>query len=131
MPGELELTLILCAGLFGGQPEVRVPDEIAAGRHHVRVDCLTDEHAIEVGLDRRSSYDSVHQALVAAALTGRAPKVVMIDTDGVEDATEFQVKAAARASSVRLVVLDVDYLLRWRMTAPFRERRASLQSALR
>ena len=36
----------------------------------------------KVGLDRRSSLDSVQQALFYASLTGKMPAVVIYDTDG-------------------------------------------------
>lgn len=130
MAGEVELALILCAGLLGGEAEVRVPYAIDAGEHHVRIDCLTDTDAIEVGLDnKRSSLDSVQQALFAADLTGRRPVVVLIDTDGQEDAMQYRIERAARRSDVRFIVCARDFLLRWRMTEPFRARRETLRLA--
>jgi hypothetical protein len=123
---EADLIPIICVLLLGGTPETRIDYHIADGAHHIRADCVTDNHAIEIGLDgRRSSLDSVQQALFAADLTGRAPMVVLVDTDGVEDAIEFRVETAARAAQVRYVVLDIDFLLRLRMTAPFRTARAA------
>lgn len=123
---EADLIPILCALFLGGTPEQRIEYRIADGAHHIRADCITDDHAIEVGLDgRRSSLDSVQQALFAAELTGRAPMVVLIDTDGVEDAIEYRVETAARAARVRYMVVDADFLLRLRMTAPFRAARAA------
>jgi len=47
----------------------------------------------------------------------------LIDTDGREDPTEFQVETAARATGVSYRVIDVDFLIRLQMTAPFRNRR--------
>jgi hypothetical protein len=121
---EADLIPIICAILLGGDPEVRVGYTIAGGPHHIRIDCLTDAHAIEIGLDgRRSSLDSVQQALFAAGLTARAPLVVLVDTDGTEDAIEYRVKTAARIAGVSYRALDVDFLLRLQMTAPFRAMR--------
>jgi hypothetical protein len=126
---EADLIPILCTFLLGGEPEVRVGYSIDAGAHYIRIDCLTDTHAVEIGLDgRRSSLDSVQQALFAAALTGRAPMVVLVDTDGAEDPVEFNVKTAAGAADVAYRVIDADFLLRLQMTEPFRAKRAELLS---
>jgi hypothetical protein len=126
---EADLIPILCSLMLSGTPEARVEYSIAEGTHHIRVDCLTETHGIEIGLDgRRSSLDSVQQALFAAALTGRAPMVVLIDTDGAEDAVEYRVETAARAAGVTYRVVDVDFLVRLQMTAHFRAMRERLLS---
>jgi hypothetical protein len=120
---ESDLIPIICLLLFGGEPEVRVDYTINDGSHFIRADCITDTHAIEVGLDdRRSSYDSVHQAIFAAHLTDRLPMVVIVDTNGVEERAEFQVETVARALGVEYRAIDRDFLLRMQMTAPFRAR---------
>ncbi|MDU8912359.1 hypothetical protein [Aestuariicoccus sp. MJ-SS9] len=122
MAGEVELTAILCSLILGGEMEVR-HDYIAAGSaRHVRVDCETPTHVVEVGVDaKRSSFDSLHQALFAAEITGKLPMVVMIDTNGVEEGEEFQVETVARRTGVSYFTVDKDFLIRWRMTAPFRD----------
>lgn len=128
--GELELAAILCGLLLGGQTEVRHDYQVALGareerRHWISVDCETETHVIEIGLDdRRSSYDSLHQALFAAELTGKLPMVVIIDTNGVEEAAQFQVETVARAQGVSYLTVTEDLLIRWQMTAPFRQRQA-------
>ncbi|MEM6609912.1 MAG: hypothetical protein AAF689_15200 [Pseudomonadota bacterium] len=123
---ESDLLHIICVLVLGGTPEVRTPYAIETGEHFVRIDCLTDTHAVEIGLDdRRSSHDSVHQAIFAAELTDRAPMVVIVDTNGVEEATEYQIDTVARALDVEYRVLDRDFLLRVQMTAPFRARALS------
>lgn len=121
MPGETHLAAILCSLILGGEAEVR-HDYVAAGRsHHIRVDCETDSHVYEVGFDgTRSSFDSVHQALFAAQLTGKHPAVVIIDTDGVAGAVEYQMRRVAAATGVSFLSTDKDFLIRWQMTAPFR-----------
>lgn len=118
---EADVIPILCAMLLGGSPEVRVPYDLHAGDTYVRVDCVTETHAIEVGLDaRRSSYDSLIQAMFAAEVTELAPMVVLIDTDGVEDSAEYVVETATRAAGVAYRVYDLDALIRYQMTLPFR-----------
>jgi hypothetical protein len=91
-------------------------------QHHIRVDCETKTHVIEVGFDgKRSSRDSVHQALFAAGLSGKLPMVVIIDTNGLEENIQYQVETVSSASNVSYMTVTEDYLVRWRMTAPFRQ----------
>ncbi len=124
---EADLIPIICMALFAGEPEVRVNYTIDDGTHYIRADCITDTHAIEIGLDdRRSSFDSVHQAIFAAHLTDRLPMVVMVDTNGVEERAEFQVETVARQLGVAYLVFDLDFLIRMQMTAPFRTRRTPI-----
>jgi hypothetical protein len=121
---EADAILILCA-LLGGEPEVRVPYTIDAVETYVRVDCITDTHAIEMGLDTtRSAYDSVHQATFNAIRTDRLPMVILIDTDGIESQYEYQIETVSRHHGVDYAVWDEDRLIRWQMTAPFRARLA-------
>lgn len=121
MTGETDLAAILCSLILGGEVEVRHDYTAAGETRHIRVDCETPTHVVEVGFDgKRSSYDSVHQALFAAHLTGKLPMVVIIDTDGKEEAVEFQVETTARMANVSYLTTDKDFLIRWQMTAPFR-----------
>ncbi|MBF9034485.1 hypothetical protein HKCCE2091_09560 [Rhodobacterales bacterium HKCCE2091] len=120
---EFEFIPIVCGLILGGAWEQTEAYGIHAGDHRIRADCVTETHAVEIGLDdRRSSYDSVHQAIFAAHLTGREPMVVIIDTNGIEDAAEYQVETVARLAGVEYRVYDRDYLLRVQMTEPFRSR---------
>ncbi|MBF9043830.1 hypothetical protein HKCCE4037_10870 [Rhodobacterales bacterium HKCCE4037] len=117
---EAQAILILCA-MLGGEAEHRVEYTLDAVTSHVRVDCVTDTHAIEVGLDdTRSAYDSLHQATFNAHLLGLEPMVVLIDTDGIESQYEYQVETVARTYGVAYATWDTDYLLRWQMAEPFR-----------
>ena len=119
---EADAILILCA-MLGGEPEHRASYTLDAVSTYVRIDCITDTHAIEVGLDRsRGAYDSLHQATFNAYLTDRLPMVIMIDTDGIENQYEYQVETVARQYGVEYAVWDEDRLIRWQMTAPFRAR---------
>ncbi|MEX3014828.1 hypothetical protein [Gymnodinialimonas hymeniacidonis] len=121
---EADAILILCA-LLGGEPEQRVPYDLHAISSHVRVDCITDTHAIEVGLDQtRGAYDSVHQATFNAIEAGLEPMVVLVDTDGIESQYEYQIETVSRHHGVAYHVFDENYLIRWQMTQPFRLRAA-------
>lgn len=127
MATEAELAAILCALILGGETEVRHNYSAAGRDHYVRVDCETDSHVIEVGFDEtRSSYDSLHQSMFASQLTGKLPMVVIIDTNGREEAAEFQVETVAKAAGVSFLTVDEAFLIRWQMTAPFRDRRGTL-----
>ncbi len=122
---EALLAPILCALLLDGTSEARQPYSAAYDLTYIKVDCITGTHVIEVGLDTRSSYDSLHQALFAAHLTGLTPMVVMIDTDGREGAAEYQVRTTAEIAGVEYRVYDKDFLLRWQMTDWLRSYRAA------
>lgn len=123
MATETELAAILCTLIMGGEPEARHYFDVVDRSHYIRIDCETDTHVIEVGFDaKRSSMDSLHQALFAAAQTGKLPMVVIIDTNGVEENVEYQVETVSRAANVSFLTVDKDFLIRWQMTAPFRDR---------
>ena len=54
----------------------------------------------ESGLDKRSSLDSVQQALFAAFLTGKEPAVVIYDTDGQIGRYEYRIQVACELAGV-------------------------------
>ena len=91
----------------GGQAETRHYYTYAGGRSHVRVDCETATTVYECGLDKRSSLDSVQQALFASHLTGKRPGVVIYDTDGREGRIEYRIRVAAQAAGVRYTSLNL------------------------
>jgi len=51
--------------------------------------------------------------------------VILVDRDGREGAIEYRVETAAKRLGVEYRVVSDDLLLRWQMTAYFRQRRAS------
>ena len=65
-----------------GRRETRHGYTSAGGRSFVKVDCETSTTVYEGGLDKRSSLDSLQQALFFSVLTGKRPAVVIYDTDG-------------------------------------------------
>ena len=70
--------------LLTGETETRHGYTSADGRRFVKVDCETSTTVYEGGLDKRSSLDSLQQALFFSVLTGKRPAVVIYDTDGRE-----------------------------------------------
>lgn len=117
---EAEAILIICE-MLSGEPEVRRHYTIDQGSHYVRVDCETATHVIEVGLDKRSSLDSVQQAEFFGWITGKKPMVIIVDRDGIESEIEYQIETSARRFGVEYRTYTVDLLLRWQMTSYFRQ----------
>jgi hypothetical protein len=123
---ETELAAILCAFVLSGEVEVNHGYSVGYDLHRIRVDCETSDRVVEVGLDKRSSLDSVQQALFAAHLTGKTPIVAMIDTDGREGPYELRIRTAARMAGVGYVVYQRDALIRMQMTSYLRARGAQV-----
>lgn len=86
----------------GGQTETR--HNYPQG--HVRVDCETTTHVYEGGLDKRSSLDSLQQALFFSHLTGKIPVVVIYDTDGTEGKYEYRIRTACEMAGVEYRVIQ-------------------------
>ena len=92
-----------CA-LVNGETATRHGYTSAGGRGYVEVDCETGTMVYEGGLDRRSSLDSVQQALFFSHVTGKRPAVVIYDTDGREGRFEYRIRIACRKAGVRYEV---------------------------
>ena len=97
--GEGEENASFCSSL-GGDTEVRHAYTYPAGTGYIQVDCETADTVYEGGLDRRSSLDSVQQALFAAHLTGKQPAVVIYNTDGKIGRYEHRIKVACERAGV-------------------------------
>ena len=102
---EADFNAIFCAEV-GGEQEVRLDYSYGLGESYVVADCVTDTHAWEGGLDKRSSLDSIQQALFFSALTDKQPGVVIYDTDGTEGPHEFQIRTSAGLAGVRYLNYD-------------------------
>ena len=87
-----------------GTTETRHGYSSAGGRRYVEVDCETGTMVYEGGLDKRSSLDSVQQALFFSHVTGKRPAVVIYDTDGREGRFEYRIRIACRKAGVRYEV---------------------------
>ena len=94
---------LFCASV-GGVTETRHTYTYDGGSSFVRVDCVTGTTVYEGGLDKRSSLDSVQQALFFSVLTGKAPAVVIYDTDGKEGRFEYRIRNACRKAGVNYEV---------------------------
>ena len=118
--GELGLALILCSQVLFGKTELAADYTAVGKEREIHIDCETDAAVYEVGLDRRSSFDSVHQALMANLLTGKTPYIIVIDTNGMEDRFEYQIRMTACRAGIGYYAVDKDALIRLQMTAFFR-----------
>lgn len=122
MAGEVELAALLCAFLAGSEQETRQYFDVNGMSRHVRVDCETETHVIEIGLDgKASSRDSVHQALFFAHLTSKTPAVILIDRDGFEGRFEYEMRHVAPAAGVTYARCHEDFIMRWARTRAMRE----------
>ncbi len=120
--GEVELAALLCAFLAGSEQETRQYFDVGGMTRYVRVDCETDSHVIEVGLDGKSnSRDSVHQALFFAHLTGKTPAVVLIYRDGHVGRFEHEMRHVTRAAGVVYATCRDAFIVRWAQTRALRD----------
>ena len=109
-PNERTLNEALAQRL-GGEAEVRHDYFVGGKRHFIIVDIETDEYVIEAGLDRRSSLDSVQQAVFAAISSGKKPKVIIYDTDGREGRYEYRIRRAAHRLGIAYENISVPQLI--------------------
>ena len=59
----------------------------------------------EGGLDKRSSLDSLQQALFFSSLTDKQPAVVIYDTDGHVGKYEHRIRVACEKANVRFLTI--------------------------
>lgn len=116
---EAQIIAVMCA-FWGGEPEVSLDYMLHGEARRVQIDCLTEERAIELGLDKRSSLDSVQQATFAADLADRSPQVVIIDTNGEQGSIEYRIQRAAKLAGVGFNRVPVGLVYRIWMTTYLR-----------
>ena len=90
--------------LQGGKTETRHYYTYPGGRSYIKVDRENANMVYEGGLDKRSSLDSIQQALFASYITGKRPAVVIYDTDGKEGRFEYRIKTACEKAGVHYEV---------------------------
>lgn len=77
------------------ETEVPVPFTSEAGEStYVCIDLVIGDYVIEAGLDKRSSLDSVQQAIFFSIVTKKKPAVVIYDTDKKEGIYEYRIRKA-------------------------------------
>lgn len=100
---------IICA-MLGGEPETRHYYDTGIRSSYVQVDCETDRYVIEVGLDKRSSLDSLQQTLFASNISEKEPMIVVVDTDNEKDIYEYRIGTTAKELGIPLLVFKSDLL---------------------
>lgn len=88
---------------LGGKTEVRfnyITKDNVDG--YVLIDIVTDDYVIEGGLDKRSSLDSLQQAVFASTLAGKKPAVALYDTDQKIGKYEHRIIEASRSVGVTI-----------------------------
>ena len=95
---EDEYNRIFCASV-GGVTETRH----RYPKGYVKVDCETSDSVYEGGLDKRSSLDSLQQAVFFSVLTGKEPVVVIYDRDGKLGKYEYRIMKACEKVGVRFL----------------------------
>ena len=117
--GEVAIAAALCGLLAGSAAEERHYFDIQGIKRYVRVDCETETHVIEIGLDGKdSSRDSVHQALFAAHLAkGKIPAVIMIDRSGddgrYEGRFEYEMRQVTGMLGMAYARCSEDWIKAW------------------
>lgn len=91
------------ARYLGGETEVRLNyitrDNVNG---YVLIDIVTNDYVIEGGLDKRSSLDSLQQAIFASILTGKMPAIALYDTDQKIGKYEHRIIEASRSVGVTI-----------------------------
>ena len=96
LDGQTEVSLSYNYGEVGNTPLIA----------SIRIDILTDEYVIEGGIDKRSSLDSVQQAVFASTLTGKEPAVAVYDTDGLWGKYEQRIWAVTNELGIKFYWFD-------------------------
>lgn len=103
---EADFNGLFCAEV-GGEQETRHDYTYGEGQTaYVVVDCETPTMVWEGGLDKRSSLDSLQQAMFFAAITDKEPGIVIYDTDGVEGPYEHQIRTTADLLGIEFISYD-------------------------
>jgi len=89
--GKTEVTYNYDYNINGSTPRVA----------SIRIDIVTDEYVIEGGLDKRSSLDSIQQAVFASTLTGKKPAVAIYDTNGSWGKYEHRIYTSAKKLGIK------------------------------
>lgn len=107
-PGTEAFYNDLLADALGGRREVRLNYNVPSTnqRSYVIIDIETSDYVIEGGLDKRSSLDSIQQAVFASTLTGKKPAVAIYDTDGVWGKYEHRIWTVAQQLGARFIWFD-------------------------
>lgn len=96
------------AGKLGGQAEMKFDYEDAKFGNtklvgSIRADVVKDNYVIEGGLDKRSSLDSIQQAVFASNIADRKLAVAVYYKDGVWEKYEHRIWVAAKELGLQFI----------------------------
>jgi len=93
---------IFCDSL-NGKRETRHYYKYSAKQSFIKIDCETEDYVYEGGLDKRSSLDSIQQAVFFSILTNKKPAIVVFDTDNVYGKYEYRLKTVADKLKIKFI----------------------------
>ena len=73
---------------------------------YIRIDIENDDYVIEGGLDKRSSLDSIQQAVFASVLAGKKAAVAVYDTDGKWGKIEHRIWVVSERLGIKFIWFD-------------------------
>lgn len=99
---ELYYNNLFCESV-GGNTEVKHSYQYGSKRSYIKVDCETKNFVYEGGIDKRSSLDSIQQAIFFSTLTKKKPAIVIFDTNGKYGKYERRIKASADKIGIKFI----------------------------
>ncbi len=102
---ELYYNKLFCDSL-GGDTEVKHTYKYGTKKSFIKVDCETKDYVYEGGIDKRSSLDSIQQAIFFSTLTNKKPAIVIFDTDDKYGKYENRIKAAADKMGIKYIWVE-------------------------
>jgi hypothetical protein len=101
-----------CSSL-GGKREVKYDYKYGTKQSFIKVDCETENYVFEGGLDKRSSLDSIQQAIFLSTLADKRPAIVIFDTDNTYGMYEHRLKTVADSVGVKFKWVKNEALEAW------------------
>jgi hypothetical protein len=93
---------IFCDSL-NGKRETKHYYKYSTKQSFIKIDCETESYVYEGGLDKRSSLDSIQQAMFFSILTNKKPAIVVFDTDNIYGKYEYRLKAVADKLKIKFI----------------------------
>ena len=88
---------------MNGKRETKHYYKYSTKQSFIKIDCETESYVYEGGLDKRSSLDSIQQAMFFSILTNKKPAIVVFDTDNIYGKYEYRLKAVADKLKIKFI----------------------------
>ena len=102
---EDELNDKFCAEVGGKREVLHTYKTIRNESGYIFVDCETEDYVYEGGIDKRSSLDSIQQAVFSSVLTGKKAGVVIYDINS-SDKYEYRIGRAANQLGIKFILYN-------------------------